>query len=110
MRQFCWPHGGRLEQLSNRNFGLVIAYVLPGGVCLFGLSVFSGTVQGWLAAAPAQGPTVGGFLYLTLAALGAGLTASAARWIFVDSLLHATGLTRPAFDDSKLPDRLEAFN
>src|SRR6185437_14063090 len=87
-----------------------IAYILPGGVCLLGFSGISEPVRSWIVAAPAQGPTFGGFLYLTLAALAAGLTVSAVRWLLLDSLHHLTGVRRPRFDDAKLPDRLEAFN
>jgi hypothetical protein len=99
-----------LEELSHRNFGLVIAYVLPGMVGLLGVGMFSKTVGGWLATAPASEPTVAGFLYVTLGALGAGLTVSATRWLVIDSLHHATGVKRPQWDDSNLAERLEAFN
>ena len=36
--------------LSNENFGLVIAYILPGFVALWGVSYFSPTVESWITA------------------------------------------------------------
>ena len=39
-----------MSTLSNQNFGLVIAHLLPGFVALWGVSYFSPTVEGWIAA------------------------------------------------------------
>lgn len=99
-----------MEELSSRNFGIVIAYVLPGSVCVLGLSAVSSTVGGWVEAGSVGSPSIGGFLLLTLTALGAGLTVSAARWLFLDWIHEQTGLVRPAWDDQKLTERLEAFD
>jgi len=71
--------------LSNDNFGPLIAYLVPGTIVLLGLSQFSPAVRVWFAATPADAPTVGGFLYLTLASLAAGMTVSALRWALVDT-------------------------
>lgn len=95
--------------LSARNFGLLIAYVLPGFVALWGLSYVSPTVSGWLAGAGAAGPSVGGFLYVFLASVGCGMTASVVRWALLDTLHHRTGIRMPIFDFSKYQEKLEAF-
>jgi hypothetical protein len=50
-----------------------------------------------------------GACYLFVAALAAGLTASTVRWALIDSLHAKTGLSRPAWDDEKLVERLEAY-
>ncbi len=68
-----------MSELSEKNFGLLIAYVLPGFVTLWGISHFSPTVESWIASSQHGAPTVGGFLYVTLASLAAGLTVSEAR-------------------------------
>jgi hypothetical protein len=73
------------------------------------LGAFSPTVHAWLLHSSPAGPTVGGFLFVTLASVAAGMTASAVRWAVVDPLHHRTGVLKPAWDDSKLPERLEAF-
>jgi len=96
--------------LSGRNFGLVIAYVIPGFIVLWGLSHVSEPVRAWMVGAGTAGPSVGGALYVALASLGCGMTASLFRWLLVDTLHHRTGVTRPVLDETKLPERLAAFD
>jgi hypothetical protein len=98
-----------MRDLSAKNFGLLIAYVLPGTVTLIGVAAFSTTVSGWLTTSTPVGPSIGGFLFVTLASVAAGMAASAVRWVIIDRLHHWTGVVKPAWDDSKLPERLEAF-
>jgi len=98
-----------MNELSEKNFGLLIAYVLPGFVTLWGISLFSTTVDSWITNSQHGAPTVAGFLYVTLASLAVGLTVSAVRWILVDSLHHATGVTPPHWEFANLDDRLQGF-
>jgi hypothetical protein len=98
-----------MSTLSNRNFGLIIAYLLPGFVAVWGVSYFSPTVESWIAASQEGAPSVAGFMYVTLASLGAGLTVSGVRWAIVDSIHHLTGLRRPAWRFVKLDDKLQGF-
>jgi hypothetical protein len=95
--------------LSNENFGLVIAYILPGFVALWGVSYFSPTVESWITASQQGAPSVAGFMYVTLASLGTGLTVSGIRWLIIDSIHHLTGLTRPAWRFGNLDDKLQGF-
>jgi hypothetical protein len=57
-----------------------------------------------------DGPNLGGFLYVVLASVGLGMTASAVRWAVLDSLHTLTGLKRPNLDESKLEQHLSAFD
>lgn len=98
-----------MGDISARNFGILIAYVLPGFVALWGLGYLSETVHGWLVGVGTSGPSVGGFLYVFLGSIACGMTAAAFRWAFLDTLLHATGLRKPVLDFSKLKEREEAF-
>jgi hypothetical protein len=98
-----------MSTLSNQNFGLVIAYLLPGFVAVWGVSYFSPTVESWIAASQEGAPSVAGFMYVTLASLGAGLTVSGVRWIVIDTVHHLTGLTPPAWKFVNLNDRLQGF-
>ncbi len=98
-----------MRELSGRNFGVLIAYLLPGFVSLWAVAMFSPAVDSWLTSTPNAQPTVGGFLYTTLGSLSGGLTVSAVRWAVVDTFHHATGLVPPEWDFSKLRDRLDAF-
>ncbi|MBI1827330.1 MAG: hypothetical protein HY287_04015 [Planctomycetes bacterium] len=96
-----------MGDLSARNFGLLIAYWIPGFIALAGVGMLSPPVAAWLSAEP--GPSLGGFLYSTMASLAAGMTVSALRWAMIDTFHHCTGLIRPEWDDSRLTERLPAL-
>ena len=98
-----------MSDLSEKNFGLVIAYVVPGFVALWGMAYLSPTVASWIAASQSAAPTVAGFLYVTLGSLAAGLIVSAIRWALIDTLHHATGVRRPNWDFANLDERLQGF-
>ena len=98
-----------MHSVTNDNFGPLIAYLVPGATVLLGLSQFSPTLQTWFAATPADAPTIGGFLYLTVASLAAGMTVSAIRWAVVDTIHGLTGLPLPPLDFSRLGQNVEAF-
>lgn len=98
-----------MSSLSNQNFGLVIAYLLPGFVALWGISCFSPTVDTWISASQQNAPTVAGFMYVTLASLAAGVTVSAMRWAIIDQLHHATGIQPPAWKFTNLEGKLQGY-
>jgi hypothetical protein len=66
-----------MQDLSRSNIGIVMAYLLPGFATMWGASYFSETMETWLGATPAESPSVGGVLYVTVGSLGAGLIVSA---------------------------------
>ena len=99
-----------MKALSTRNFGLLIAYLIPGFVALLGASLVSPSLRVWLLGQSSAGPTLGGFLFVTIASIGASMTASAVRWAVVDAFHHLTGLRRPVWDEAVLDRKLEAFN
>ena len=98
-----------MKEVSASNFGLVIAFVLPGFTALWGVSYFSPVLRSLLVGADASGPTVGGFLYVTLASVAAGLAVSTVRWATVDQIHHWTGLRQPAWDFSRLQEHIAAY-
>lgn len=99
----------RMQAVTNDNFGPLIAYLVPGATVLVGLSNFSVTLRSWLGSTSTDAPTIGGFLYLTVASLAAGMTVSALRWAAVDSLHAWTGLKIPSLDFSRLGQNVSAF-
>jgi hypothetical protein len=99
-----------MSEVTQKNFGLLIAYLLPGFVALWGVSFFSSTVKSWLSGTSPNSPTVGGFLYVTLASIGAGLTVSVVRWAVIDTIHHWTGIPDPKWDFSKLQENIAAFD
>lgn len=98
-----------MRDVTRDNFGLLIAYVLPGFVALWGVSFFSETVRRWLGTSSSSNPTIGGFLYVTVAAVAVGLLVSTFRWMTVDRIHHLTGIPAPKWDFSRLGDSLAAF-
>ena len=80
-----------MQSVSSANFSLSIAYVIPGFVTLLGLRWHSDVVQSWLGQQTSDSPTVGGFLYVTLASIGVGLFVNGLRWLTVDQIHMRTG-------------------
>lgn len=101
---------GAVHQVTSKNFGLLIAYLLPGFTALWGVSYFSPTVHSWMNATPSSPATIGGFLYVTLASIGAGLTVSTVRWALIDTIHHRTGIRQPTWDFSQLEKNLQAYS
>jgi hypothetical protein len=99
-----------MRELSDKNFGIVIAYLIPGFMVLWGVSYLSPVVKGWLEPGGINAtPSLGSFLYVLLSSLAAGLIVSAIRWATIDTLHHATGLRVPPLNFAALPDKLDAF-
>ena|SRR5439155_12813876 len=99
-----------MKDLTDKNFGVVIAFWLPGFLLLWGLSYSSVDVAAWLVKSNAtETPSIGSFLYATVASLALGLLISAVRWAVLDWPLSC-GL--PEIDFSKLKDKdiFAAFN
>lgn len=99
-----------MDSISESNFGPLIAYLVPGATVLLGISPFSPLLQAWFASTPPTAPTLGGFLYLTVASLAAGMAVSAIRWVIVDRSHAWTGLRMPALDFSRLGGNVQAFS
>jgi hypothetical protein len=98
-----------VRDFSPLNFGLIIAYLVPGFVALWGASYHSPTVRGWLTAVPETAPSVGDLFYATLAALAAGVILSAFRWAIIEPVHHRTGVHPPDWDFSRLDSNLAAY-
>ena len=98
-----------MGEISASNFGLVIAYFLPGFTAFWGISYFSTTLTTWLGKTAAEQPTVAGFFYVTLASIGTGLTVNAIRWLTLERLHHCTGIPYPRWDFARLQTNLAAY-
>jgi hypothetical protein len=83
-----------MKDITEKNFGVIIAFWLPGFLFLWGLSYSWPLVATWLAKSnDTNAPTIGGFLYATLASLAVGLLINAVRWALVQEVLFH-GITR----------------
>jgi hypothetical protein len=98
-----------MRDVTHDNFGLLIAYLLPGFVVLWGAAYHVETARSWIGATPSDAPTVGGFLYATLASTAAGLIVSAVRWAIVDRVMKRLGVRQPAWDFDLFAVRLAAY-
>ena len=98
-----------MTEVSSSNFGYLVAYIIPDFLVVAAASTVSPTLRSWLGTTAASAPTVGGFLYVTLASVGAGMAVSALRWLVLDTVHHRTGVPRPAWDVSMLPASRTAF-
>ena len=99
-----------MRDLTRDNFGLLIAYVLPGFVALWGGAYHVEAVRPWLRSTPADAPTIGGFLYATLASTTLGLIISGVRWAVIDRLLARGGVRPPRLDFERFAERLAAYD
>jgi hypothetical protein len=98
-----------MKHFFESDFGLVIAYLVPGAVALWGAGYLFEPIRNWFGASAEGSPTIGGFLYVSLGSIGAGLLVSAIRWAIVDKIYHATGIKEPNWNFSRLPGRVHAF-
>jgi hypothetical protein len=95
---------------SSRQFGLMIAYVLPGFIGLAGLAPIVPLFAEWLRPLNQGDLGVGPPLYAVLAAMAIGSTLSCFRWILLDKLHQWTGVRRPNWDDRQLDQVLGGFD
>jgi len=98
-----------VRDLSPLNFGLIIAYLVPGFVIVWGLSWHFPIIASWLVGSSQNAPTVGELFYATLASVACGMFANMARWAILDTVNHHTGVPPPAWDFSRLHERLAAY-
>jgi hypothetical protein len=99
-----------MNETSSKQFGLIVAYLLPGFIALAGIAPLARTVRDWLRPTIQGDLGIGSTAYAVMAALTAGMIASCFRWLLIDHVHHWTGLPRPPLDSSPLAENLGAFN
>lgn len=99
-----------MKDLTAANFGLLIAYVIPGFILLWGIEPYSATIQVWFGQHSTENASVGGFLYVTVASVGLGQLVSTVRWLTIDTLHHRSGLAKPNWNFRGLNDAVAAFD
>lgn len=98
-----------MNNVTSANFGLLIAYVLPGFVLLWAATPLFAMIGVGTGTSFGSPLSVGDFLNSTVAAVAAGMTVSTLRWLLLDSLHHRTGVRPPAWDFSLLGERASGF-
>jgi hypothetical protein len=94
---------------SNWQFGLIVAYVLPGFIGLAGIAPIVPGIAAWLSPSP-QGIGIGPPAYALLAAAGIGMILGCFRWLSLDQIHLHTGIVRPEWNESELAANLGAFD
>src|SRR5690349_13004595 len=94
----------------NRQFGLTIAFLVPGFIGLGGIALLLPTVSHWLEPIPGQSDAgIGGPIYAILAATAIGLIFSVFRWLIIDHLHHWSGISPPTWNLTALEQNLASF-
>jgi hypothetical protein len=90
-----------VKDFSEKNFGLIIAFWLPGFLCLWGLFYVSSAQDSWLQIANAsENAKIGSFLYATVASLALGLLLNGVRWATIDQVLKIPYCRVPPFNEA----------
>ena len=79
-----------MDNLS-RQFGLIVAYLLPGFIALAGVAPFVPAVSSWLQPVN-SGLDIGPPVYALMAAIAAGMIVSCFRWLLIDHIHSVTGI------------------
>ena len=98
-----------MSTLSNENFGLIIAYLLPGFVALWGVSYFSPTVASWIAASQQGAPDRGRLHVCHFGVPGRRRDGQCRPWAIIDQLHHATGVVPPLWRFVNLEGKLQGY-
>src|SRR4051812_19769702 len=99
-----------MTEISSRQFGVIVAYVLPGFIGLAGLAPLFPVVARWLRPVSQGEFGLGPPLYAVMGATAVGLILSCFRWLLIESFLRWTGVTPPMWDDRQLDELLGGFD
>ena len=98
-----------IQQISGKNFGIVVAFLIPGFIGSWGISYLSPTIRSWLFIQQPTNIGIPALFYVLLLSISVGMTVSAVRWALIDTLHHYTGLKRPEFNFANLKGVLQEF-
>jgi hypothetical protein len=99
-----------MKDISNSNFGLLIAYALPGFVVVWALDGAWAPLAVCSDASCNTAASMYSFFNTTIASLAAGMGVSAIRYVMIDSLYSALGISRPDVDGTRLQANLGAVS
>ena len=100
-----------MNSLGQLDFGMLIAYMLPGFLAFFGLRYVSPAIDQLFLLSFVKDSGIGLQLSIVLFALFAGVVVSALRDSVLDPIQRRLGITKPTFDFKKLndPNVLKSF-
>jgi hypothetical protein len=97
--------GSGVKDLTVTSFGLVIAYLLPGLVGLYGLSFWSKKLSQMFSTFLTSESNIGLFLIVVLASLAIGLLANGLRWVAFEMLFFKKHRTQSSFHKTLAGER-----
>lgn len=98
------------DSSAQQQFGLIVAFLLPGFIGLAGVAPLVPAVGQWLQPVNQGDLGFGPPIYALLSAATVGMIMSCFRWLVVDHLLEWTGVPKPVRGYENLPDKLDAFD
>lgn len=90
-------------------FGLLIAFIAPGAVVLWGACFLAPSLRTLLLMPADAGATIAGMLFASIGAVSCGVTVSAVRWAVIDRLHAWSGLPPPAWNFARLTSHAQAY-
>jgi hypothetical protein len=99
-----------MPDISSRQFGLIVAFLIPGFIGLAGVAPLMPIVGEWLRPAKLGDFGIGPTVYAIMAATGVGMIVSCMRWLVVDHALQWMGVRPSGWDFERLGSRLEAWD
>jgi hypothetical protein len=99
-----------MNQPSAQQFGLIVAYLIPGFVALAGLAPLIPAVAQWLQPVHDGVWGFGPPVYTLLAAITMSQILNCFRWVLLDQLHQWTGLKPASTNFGQLQNRIEGFD
>ena len=98
------------DSSAQQQFGLIVAYLLPGFIGLAGVVPLVPAVGQWLQPVAQGDLGFGPPIYALLSAITVGMIVSCFRWLLVDHILELTGMPKAVQGYEKLPEKLDAYD
>ncbi len=101
-----------MVQFAPINFGLIIAYILPGTVTVYGLRYLSPRIDALWSTLERGQIVAGPLILIGVSALAVGLILSSFRFVVLEPILYCTGVNRTTIKYDKITntERLNLFN
>jgi hypothetical protein len=99
-----------LKDVTTTSFGLIIAYLLPGLLGLYALSLWSPRILALLQSFKTAQSSIGLFFFVALIALIIGVEMTALRWAVFELLLCRGNRLMPEDFAGMTSDKAAAFN
>lgn len=97
-----------MEDVTKDNFGYIIAFIIPGFLGLWALSLISPIINTWLTMQTSSFVVIKDVVFVILASLGLGVFESTIRWIVFEKMICCR-FKQAEPDFSKLKGNLGEF-